>query len=73
MCRKKAADMNEEEKMSEQLKCKVCGRTFYKHEILDGLNLFAERICPDCKRQRAFSGGGGEILMPGEKAKQMQN
>lgn len=45
--------------MSEQLKCKVCGRTFYKHEILDGLNLFAERICPDCKRQRAFSGGDG--------------
>lgn len=49
-----------------KLKCKVCGRTFYKEDegwgqISEGYaalgSLFAEKICPDCKRAKAFSGG----------------
>ena len=58
--------------MAEELKCKVCGRTFYKKEFLSGANLFAERVCPECKRARAFSGGGAEASEANAKLAEAQ-
>lgn len=46
--------------MSDRVKCKVCGRNFLLEETITssvGFD-FREKICPECKRARAFSGNG---------------
>ncbi len=51
--------------MAIKLKCKVCGRTFYKESSMGSMSegyaalasLAAEKVCPDCKRAQAFGGG----------------
>lgn len=46
--------------MNDRLKCKVCGRYFYQEAtITSSLGFdFREKVCPECKRARAFSGNG---------------
>lgn len=48
--------------MGDVLKCKICGRKFVKEAtITSSLGFdFREKICPECKRARAFSGNGNE-------------
>ena len=44
----------------DRLKCKVCGRYFYQEATVTssiGFD-FREKVCPECKRARAFSGNG---------------
>ncbi|MCR4630953.1 MAG: hypothetical protein K5786_04920, partial [Treponema sp.] len=46
--------------MNDRLKCKVCGRYFYQEATITssvGFD-FREKVCPECKRARAFSGNG---------------
>lgn len=46
--------------MGDMLKCKVCGRKFMADvTITSSIGFdFREKICPECKRARAFSGNG---------------
>lgn len=48
--------------MGDVLKCKICGRKFVKEATITssiGFD-FREKICPECKRAKAFSGNGNE-------------
>lgn len=48
--------------MGDVLKCKICGRKFVKDAtITSSLGFdFREKICPECKRAKTFSGNGNE-------------
>ncbi len=48
--------------MGDVLKCKICGGKFVKDAtMLSCMGFdFREKICPECKRAKAFSGNGNE-------------